>query len=161
MKRFSKVMVVLAALLLGCAFIGCSNSPESGGGTTVAGARAYNIKEVKVYVYPDPNSFNHTSTTYTKVSPEWNDWMEYRADLGLGPTVYYKKLYKEGEGDVPTYSFTGEEGSFREEEEFEEYLEGITSNDDVTVAKYGDDIEIDVGNSFSDHIEFFYDCFGN
>ena len=32
MKRFSKVMVVLTALLLGCAFIGCSHSPEAGGG---------------------------------------------------------------------------------------------------------------------------------
>ena len=32
MKRFSKVMVILTALLLGCVFIGCSHSPEAGGG---------------------------------------------------------------------------------------------------------------------------------
>ena len=157
MKRFSKVMVILTALLLGCAFIGCSHSPEAGGGTTVAGARVYNLKEVKVVVYEDPaNSDDPTSTTYTKTSPDWDEVMEVMASRGLGPTVYYKKAYREGDGDIRTYSLTGEEGSFLEEEEFEEYLKGITSADDVTVGKNLDFIIIYVGDMFRDHTVFTY-----
>gem|GEM_PF-5220005 len=151
MKRFSKVMVVLAALLLGCAFIGCENGSSSGGGTTVAGARVFNLKEIKVTDY---EGSTENETTYTSSDPEWNDLREI-----FGSTVYYKD---------GTYSLTGAEGSFKEEEDFIEFLKGIASNkdlddyvdvNDVGVLLGGDDILIYVGNLFEDHLEFDYDWY--
>ena len=157
-------MVVLAAMLLGCAFIGCSDSSESGGGTDssesgggkiVAGARVFNLKEITVTVYEDPeDDSTETETTYTSSDPEWNDLREI-----FGSTVYYKD---------GTYSLTGAEGSFKEEEDFIEFLKGIASNkdfddyvdvNDVDVLLGGDDILIDVGNLFEDHLTFDYDWY--
>ncbi len=156
MKRFSKVMVVLAALLLGCAFIGCENGSSSGGGKIVAGARVFNLKEITLTNYEDPDdSSTKTKTTFTSSDPEWNDLREI-----FGSTVYYKD---------GTYSLTGAEGSFKEEEDFIEFLKGITSNkdlddygvdvNDVGVLLGGDDILIDVGNLFENHLTFDYDWY--